>query len=221
MRFLTKYAVLSLLLVALAQGGVVYSNGLPNGTSGMEMTRYMQAEDVTPSSDITFNVLRFWTREPTGGGAYNGFVDWVINLNSGGNFPLPDRVLATNGPASRTFSRVLTGSYDEYQIDLSLVTPVTLSASTTYWFSLHNGGHTFDILSEDFMWGTTSLSVGNSSHRFDMQATPAPGPWVSNGGTELAYQLLYDESLLTPEPGTWTMLAAGVAGLAVLRRRRA
>ncbi|MDZ4800204.1 MAG: hypothetical protein SGI92_18765 [Bryobacteraceae bacterium] len=206
--------------MTLAHAGVVYTNGLPDGAGGVEMTRYMQAEDINPLSDVTFNVLRFWTREPTGGGAYNGFIDWVINLNSVSNFPLPDRVTATNGGAIRTFSQVLTGSYDEYQIDLSLVTPITLTAGTTYWFSLHNGGHTTETADEDFMWGTTATPVGFSSYHFDMQATPAPGPWVTNGGTELAYQLLLDESLLTPEPGTWTMMAGAVAGLAALRQRR-
>jgi hypothetical protein len=223
-RYLTKYAVLSVLLATLMPAAiVVYDNGAPNGVGGAEMTQYMEADDVTPSSDITFNTLRFWTVEPAGGAAYNGTIVWVINLNTGGNFPHFLMQASSPGAINRSYSRTLSSGafagYDEYQIDLSLVTPVTLSAANTYWFSLHNGSYgPLNMTNESFYWQTTDANATYSSHNFDWLASGAPGPWVANGGTpQLAYQLLLVD---TPEPGTWSMLVAGAAALVGLRRRR-
>ncbi len=210
---------------AVCRAGVVFDNGSPNQLNGAEMTHYLQADDVTVAGSLTFNLIRFWTLEPTGSGtAYNGDIIWVINENDSGNFPHFNMVSTVRGPVSRTFLQTtavagLAGTWDEYQIDMSIVTPVTLTPGT-YWLSLHNGDYSYDA-NQDFYWETTGNNGSFGSYNFIRTGAP-PGPWIANvmaspSEAQLAFQLLF-----VPEPGTSAMLASGLLGLgfAALRRRR-
>ena len=210
----------------LAAASVVYSNGLPNQQSGEEMTHWMHGDDIQVTTPITFDTIRFWNLEVTGGASYNGSVVWLINQDNPG-FP----AVATVGSAPATPARTLIQSitsgtwagFDEYQNDISLSVPITLTAGT-YWLVLHNRGYSFDS-DQNFYWETTDNNGTSNSYNFVRTGMP-PGPWIINNNlsapvaeAQLAYQLL-DSGASTPEPGTLIMIAAGFALIAGSRRSR-
>ncbi len=227
--FLPRIPLIALCLalgsVPLASAGIVYSNGLPNQTSGEEMTHWMHGDDIVVTAPFTFDTIRFWDLEPTGGASYNGSVVWVVNQDNPG-FP----AVATLGSGAATPTRSVIQSftsgtwagYDEYQNDISLSVPITLSAGT-YWLVLHNGGYGFQT-DQSFYWETTDNNGTSHSYNFIRTGAP-PGPWIINNlsapvaEAQLAFQLLDSAGAGTPEPATVAM-AGSALGLLVLSRRR-
>lgn len=217
-----------LMAASTAWGGIVYDNGLPNQESGVEMTYWMHGDDINVTGSITFNVIRFWNLQPTATpSSYNGSIVWIVNDDADPFAPgYPAVAYQDSGvgfPTRTMTASITTGAfagYDEYQNDFTLATPITLTTGQ-YWLVLHNGGYELDT-DQSFYWATTDNNGSSNSYSF--VRTP-PGPWVENSlsapvsEAQLAFQLLNEAS--APEPGTWGLLAAGIAGLAAMRLRRA
>jgi len=207
--------------------GVVYSNGLPNQVSGEEMTHWMHGDDVVVTSPLTFDTIRFWDLEPAGGAQYNGRVVWVMNNDEPG-FPDVSWVGSGAGFPTRTLTQSITSGawagYDEYQNDITLAAPITLSAGT-YWLVLHNGGYEYSS-DQSFYWETTDNNGTSHSYNFIRTGSP-PGPWIINNlsapvwEAQLAFQLLDEGGAATPEPGTVALVLGGLGLVAISRRKRA
>jgi hypothetical protein len=93
-----------------------------------------------------------------------------------------------------------------YSVDIS---PLLLLANTTYWLSILNdtakGDGNFWLWSWDFV-GDTVFRNGDGF------------PWRVEGRS-MGF-LLTDDALVVPEPATWVLFAAGLAGLGWMSRRR-
>ena len=217
-----RYLAITLFASTLASAGVVFNNGSPNQTSGWEMTSYLVGDDFTFASRTTFNDIRFWSYEPTGSTAYQGFIVWTINYDNSGLPSGPTFLTGAGTTAKRTDLGAMTGAwtgYELFQEDLPIA-PLTLDAGT-YFLVLHNGDINFHT-PESFYWGTTDNNGTYHSANFNWSATPMPGPWVSSslsapvGEAQMAFELIY----ATPEPGTWFLVGTGTAALIARRRAR-
>jgi hypothetical protein len=188
---------------AAGYASVLYNNGAPNQANGNEMTAWIQAENFTLSAPATITDVRFWDGE----GVYNGSITWQIYADAGG---APGALLYSGNTAADT--RTLTGlnvasSFTEYQDDFS-IGAVALGAGT-YWLGLHNGP--LSIVDYDsFYWETTNPNLTTTGME---DATPFGDGWSN------AFMLFDNGQTPVPEPSTFLLLGAGLAGVGLLRRR--
>ena len=94
-----------------------------------------------------------------------------------------------------------------YSVDIS---PLSLAANTTYWLSISNPTPT----DTDDNWYWMSVLGGNAKY-FAGDSWPEQPP-----GWSLGFQLT-NGALAVPEPATWALFAAGLAGLGMMNRRKA
>ena len=206
----TLLAVALLATTATAARAQLYNGGLPNHQNGNEMSGWIQADDFSLSGAATVSDIRFWTIGFRGRAGWTGSVWWAIFADNGGT---PGATLFSGTQAgTRVATGFLVGSViPEYQHDLAVSIAL---APGTYWLGLHNGplSHTSD---DSYYWETTNLN-GTNAGREDN--APFDGVWVNNT-FDHAFQL-YGNAAVVPEPMTLSLVATGLIGVAVFRRRQ-
>jgi hypothetical protein len=200
--------------VAIASADSIYNNGLPNGVNGNEMTQWIQAEDfILPTSSVLTDI-RFWNLQNED--SYQGSIVWRIYSDNAGN---PGSVLfsGTVAPVRTSYPGANCCGYNSgYQNDFS-VGSIGLDGGTKYWLGLHNGNLAFYQRS-DFYWSTTVINSTQTGHE---DATPFDSGGWSPNGQEHAFQLFgTGGETAIPEPTTLLLLASGLVGIGLLRRRK-
>lgn len=218
-KFIAKaVGALALLVLATAPARAqLYNNGTPNGSSGNEMTEWIQAEDFSLGSGSTLTGVTFWALY--GAAGYQGSVNWQIYGNNAG---VPGSVLFSGlvTPTTTTYPAAACCGYTTgIQLDFALPS-IDLGAGT-YWLGLHNGplGTT---ARNDFYWASTNTNSTSTAEENDVPYSD--NSWFNNG-VEHAFQLSgsVDNASVTPEPATMALMATGLVGLTgggMFRRRR-
>lgn len=215
-----RHAVRSLVLttgllfcfgVAAAQAQI-YSNGVPNGTSGNEMTEWIQAEDFMLGAPTTLAGGSFWAFS-LAQSAYQGSIFWQIMSNSGGQ-PGSTLFSGTATPTGVNDGYMYNGTTPIFRYDMSF--GALALGSGNYWLALHNGPLTMTARSE-FYWATTDANSTASGQEKDISYVG--GTWATNGA-EHAFTLNGATAGTVPEPATLLLLASGLLGLAAFTRLR-
>jgi len=203
-------AALALSFSFVAQSATIYNNGAPNQFSGTQMSEFLVAEDFAINSVSNISNIRFWSIQAVLSD-YLGSVYWAIYSNAASE---PDVILqggvtatVTATPTGAAASTV--GGYAEYVFDIPVTFQLTVG---NYWLALHNGPVATNTFNEMF-WATTSGGNGIESLYND-----GVNGWVGSGN-ELAFRLDGTSGGVIPEPGTFVLLAGGLAAAAFLRRR--
>lgn len=206
-------ALLATLLLPAAASAQIYDNGPPDGSSGNEMTQWIQAEDFTLGQAYNVTGIRFWAFQLTPS-AYQGSIAWRIYGNNAG---APDETsILFGGLAAATPTNegaLAYGGNDRLRFDIA--TNFTLGAGT-YWLGLHNGDYSVDGRL-DFYWETTGLNLQQTGQEDN---SPFDDAGWSDNGQEHAFQLFGQTTNVVPEPSTYAMMALGLVGMAAARRRR-
>jgi PEP-CTERM motif len=199
-----EIAVAAFIVATTCQATVVYS-APPDHLNGSDMNNTLVADTFTLPSPVEIYGVRFWAVQDDIT-SYTGSIDWALYSDASG---MPGSVLASG---TSTPDAVATGvqvvGLNEFVYEFPI--DVVLSGSVPYWLALHNGP-TSTIPANDMFWETSNANSG-ISQTMDLSA---PGqPWVDNF-TSLAFELE------APEPGTWVLVASGLLGGFLIRRRRA
>ena len=210
MKRVILFGLVAVLMTFLAAPGlyaaVVYDNGGPNGSSGNEMTQWIQSEDFKFASAQTFNQVTFWGFAEYGS-SYTGNITWMIYNDNGGQ---PGTIQSTGNVAVPGVASGTTTWGPEYVYTFNIPS-FTAAAGAMYWLGLHNGDLT-NTGRADFYWETTNGNGTATGHEWDLQGT---GYWYDNGA-EHAFQL---SSSPVPIPGALLLFGPGLLGLAAVRRR--
>ena len=175
----------------------------PNLSGGTDMNGNLVADSFTLASSATITQIQFWALQDNLA-SYTGSIFWSINTNSGG---LPGSAILS-GTASAVAASTGSSAFGLNEFIYSFNTNGTLAAGT-YWLELHNGP-TNAIPGTNMFWENSNANSGNSQTK-DL-SLPAQ-PFVANF-TSLAF------ALSTPEPGSMVLMATGLLGAVLLRRRK-
>lgn len=215
--FLATLSVALLIAVAPAPAvaQTVYNGGAPNGQAGFDIFNdFRSADDITATSPLAFNLIRFWGLLPAGS-SYVPTIFWQFLSDGGGGVPGSSVVAEGTTLANRTLRTPLDVGFDSWQFDLALGGPRSL-APGVYWLALHDGA-LGDITDSTLLWETTDAGSGS---QFAVDFVPT-GEWTGNWGANLAFELRSDgPTTVVPEPGTMMLVGVGLAGLAGVARRR-
>jgi PEP-CTERM motif len=219
MKHLLTMCILVPLVCAVGSATTIYNNGSPNQASADELSDVLVAEDFPVASAATLTNLEFWDIE--GPSAYNGSISWFLYNSVAG---LPGTVLAqgsasTAGQITRaaTVNTNVLGfaEFDDViNLTASLTTGSLAVGPGTYWIGLHNGDISNISPVQDFYWETTDNNTTTFGVFDDLTNSPS---WDTTS-QEHAFNISGDLSVATPEPGTVALLAAGIAGLALLKK---
>ncbi len=137
--------------------------------------------------------------------------DFTIRFfaDAGGPVIIPLAEFAV-GDVGRVDTGVNVGGLDvfAYSVDIS---PLVLTANTTFWLSIVND--TAADLNDDWFW---SFDFSGTSAAFRVLDDAS---WTVTPDRRMGFQLTNDV-LEVPEPATWTLFGAGLAGLGWMTRRR-
>ena len=206
----TGVVILTLGLSFVAQGTTIYDNGGPNQFSGTQMSDFLVAEDFTVGATSDISNLRFWSIQALSTD-YLGSVYWAIYSDvasqPGSIFEGGVTAAVTATPTGAASSTV--GGYAEYLFDVPVVFQL---AAGNYWLAFHNGPIATNSGLE-MLWATTGLGNASESLVYD-----SVNGWTGSGN-EQAFRIDGAAAGQVPEPGTFALLAGGLAAAAFLRRK--
>jgi hypothetical protein len=218
MKHLLSIGILVPFFCAVGSATTIYNNGGPNQGSADELSDILVAEDFPVASAATLTSLEFWDVEgPT---AYNGSISWYLYSDAAG---LPGTVVAqgrasTAGQITRTATGIINiiGGFNEFDDVMNLTASLTSGSLAvgpgTFWIGLHDGDIANITPFQDFYWETTDNNATTPGVFDDLTVAPS---WDTTS-QEHAFNI--SGNLATPEPGTVAMMAAGIAGLALLKK---
>ena len=208
-------AVAAASFVLSAHSALVFDNGGPNQTYGVNMSANWVAEDFTLLANTTITNIRFWSIQ-SAAGDYSGSLSVAIYADVGG--AIGGLVTSLSGVLAETATGLFAGpGYGEYVFDVP--GSITLSAGN-YWLALLDGLTPNPGNPSEILWETTTVGLGSTAQYFD-------GPletWVDTG-SNLAFRIDGREAAPppppngVPAPNTLALLFASVLAASALRRK--
>ncbi|WP_309714299.1 PEP-CTERM sorting domain-containing protein [Armatimonas sp.] len=236
---LTRGTVAALTLLGLAALAptaqaqtTVYNNGTFGTANALTITDLTLADDFVLASPTSFDAIRFWAMDGNPGllGDFSGDLTWFIYSGSAGS-PSPNAIPSTTIVSQGTVSggaititdtgSVLLGDPDFEIAQLDFSIPTQNLAAGTYWLRLKEGTAISTSDGTDVSWvDTGAANTGNGFRSDDNEVTPTTWNFNTTSTTvDLAFQLR-SSSAAAPEPGTLALLALGVVGGLIARRRK-
>ena len=197
-----------------AAAAIVFDNGSFSGTQvgRYYMDPFIMYEDFTLTSATTITGLA-WSGHDRAG-AYS---DTTLTFFDGSALPsVGTQIFSTTVAATRTpnLTGPIFGDYEGFDYEISGLS-LTLGPGL-YYFSLLN-----DVSGALSTWdeavGTGQTIAGRWQ---ESDGLPVDGSTPFHASEDLVFQLVADGSTSIPEPATLALFGAGLAGLAVIRRRR-
>jgi hypothetical protein len=154
----------------------LYDNGAPGHSTALQISEYVQADDVPLSYGARLQSVRFWTFEALAD--FQGSFTWEIFADSPTHTP---GVLLLSG-TSANLNRVITGISVEIYLEVmnTFDLPSINLAPGRYWFALHNGPLANNSAKKVF-WENTDAN-GTMDSQADYK--PFTGAWDSNNCPE-------------------------------------
>ena len=215
----TSFAKASLAAAAVsfamnAHSALVFDNGAPNQTYGVNMSGNWVAEDFTLAANITITNIRFWSIQSSASD-YSGSLSLAIYADAGGT--IGGLVTSLSGALAETSTGLSTSfGYGEYVFDIP--GSIALSAGN-YWLALLDGLSPSPVTPSEILWETTTVGLGSTAQYLDGQT------WVDSG-LNLAFRIDGREATPpppppngVPAPNTLALLFASVLAASALRRK--
>ena len=192
----------------------IYVSGAPAAVAGgpTVSSPALSVVEFTPLTSGLVTDLTFWTSGLPVSNAT--IVKWYFFADAGATPNTTPFASFAESTFTRTFQGT-SGGFSQYQYDLTLTAPVSLTAGTTYWFGLST-----NATANSEFWRSLASPVSTQmvqANNFGLGNGPYTwsGPFTQNG---TAFEL---HSSAVPEPGSLFLLGSGIAGVAAkLRRRR-
>ena len=218
--------------------GIVYDNGTFGVTGAIQISNLATADDFTLASPTSFDAIRFWAMDNSFSlfDNFSGNLTWYIYEGSAGS-PSPNAIPSITILSQGTVSgsdititdtgSLLLGNPRGQIVQLDFSIPTQNLAAGTYWLRLKEGTDSSGFDLTPIFWISTGAANTGNGFRTDADEVN-PTTWDTGGSTttssssgtsttsDLAFQLIST----APEPGTLTLLALGVVGGGVAKRRK-
>jgi hypothetical protein len=223
-KFLGNLALSVLAVVAVFVGtgpacaGIIFDNGAPDQSNGIDMSAWIQSDPFTLSSSGVVTGINFWDFEQKN--AYLGNISWAIAATNPDKTPgsiLESGTVAPNRLATGVILNFSGQIYNEYENSFS-ISPFNAAAHVTYALELHNGSTlTSPTARQEYYWENGNRHAPPFGYDFYL---PINFGWDSNGGS-LAFQLVGETGgTNVPEPSAFVLFTIGATCLAVGARFR-
>ena len=217
MKIATTIAAVSLALSpAVAQAGVVFDNGLPDGLDGNETVQWVQAEDFSFSANTTVTGAGVYLGGLGGIGNWDGSFQYGLFSDAGGS---PGAALV--GMTGASVTTINSGlpwliSDTAYLFAFNFATPFNAVGGTNYWLGIHAGvpGNTNR---DDIYWTTTANNMTQPGHESDLGTF---NNWADNRMEHAFFLIDGGNNGAVPEPATWALMLLGMAGTGFAMRRQ-